>query len=155
MAVFGGSANSDVQKIMREIYEDHGKTLTAPIVVDVAAEPTHPLHASFEWDDERAGHQHRLGQARQLIRSCKVTFKDTSGVERRVNEYQSVIIRDPEGPRSGLRREERIRVYRATESVAKDAAAADALLRQFQMEWTAFRVRWESFAEFTKMFGPK
>lgn len=42
-------------------------------VVRAARRDTHPLHALFEWDDTRAAEQHRLMQARLIIRSVRVT----------------------------------------------------------------------------------
>lgn len=157
MVVFGGTSgvSTEIAKHLRAIYEEHGDQITAPIVVQVAAEPTHALHSHFEWDNDVAAHHHRLAQARQLIRSCKIVFKGADGVERKVNEYQSVIIRDPANRRGTVSGEQQIRVYRATEAVAKDVAARDALLRQFKLEWTAFRNRWENFEAFIALFPPK
>lgn len=37
-------------------------------VVAAATDESSPLHGQFEWDDGIAGHEYRLGQARQLIR---------------------------------------------------------------------------------------
>ena len=37
-------------------------------VVEAASDPKHPLHDSFEWDDGLAAIQHRLSQARRMIR---------------------------------------------------------------------------------------
>jgi len=67
MISFGGT--TAVSKYLREIYEDNGGELTAPILVETAKEVTHPLHPFFEWDDKLAGNKHRLSQARALIRS--------------------------------------------------------------------------------------
>lgn len=41
-------------------------------VVEAARDPASPLHGYFEWDDTEAARQHRLGQARQLIRRIKI-----------------------------------------------------------------------------------
>lgn len=46
--------------------------LTPSRVVGEAADPDHPLHPEFEWDDAKAGHEHRLAQARRLI-AARVT----------------------------------------------------------------------------------
>ncbi|HVL14161.1 MAG TPA: hypothetical protein VM529_16440 [Gemmata sp.] len=49
----------------------------APAAVVEAARPEgHPLHAAFEWDDTKAGHEYRLWQARSLIRAVVVTHED-------------------------------------------------------------------------------
>lgn len=47
--------------------------LTPASVVKDATNPKSPLHSSFTWDDETAAHEHRLDQARDLIRSFRVT----------------------------------------------------------------------------------
>lgn len=41
-------------------------------VVEHASDATSPLHSHFEWDDTEAARQHRLTQARTLIRSVKI-----------------------------------------------------------------------------------
>ena len=41
---------------------------TPQAVVDAASDPSSPLHDGFEWDDAAAAAQHRLDQARYLIR---------------------------------------------------------------------------------------
>lgn len=41
--------------------------LTPSRVVHIAKDEGSILHPVFEWDDRKAGHQHRLWQARQLI----------------------------------------------------------------------------------------
>lgn len=58
------------------IYERHG-SLTPAIVVTEAEEPTSPLHHRLEWDNEKAGPLYRLVQARELIRSCRVVYKES------------------------------------------------------------------------------
>ncbi len=46
--------------------------LTPEAVVRVASDPDNPLHSQFEWDDKKAGHMHRLQQARSLIKRVKI-----------------------------------------------------------------------------------
>jgi hypothetical protein len=46
--------------------------LVADDVVERAKDEASPLHHAFEWDNEAAGHQHRLNQARRLITSIRV-----------------------------------------------------------------------------------
>lgn len=52
--------------------ETEAGTLTPDIVVQEAEREDSPLHHCFEWDNEKAGHAHRLEQARTLIRSIRV-----------------------------------------------------------------------------------
>lgn len=57
-------------------------------IVEAATPVTSPLHGYFEWDNDIAGHQYRLDQARRLIARVKVTTKvgnDTVKVRAVVN----------------------------------------------------------------------
>ena len=58
-------------------------------IVSVASHPDHPLHAEFLWDDEKAGHQYRLMQARQLIRLVEIVVPDSDN-EKPVPKYVSL-----------------------------------------------------------------
>lgn len=42
-------------------------------------DPSAPAHLYFEWDDAKAAHQHRLYQARHLLRAIEVVYQDTDG----------------------------------------------------------------------------
>lgn len=66
------SAKPDVVAAINKL-EKAGR-LTPAEVVDAARNPKSPLHAYFEWDNDRAADAYRLGQARQLIRSVKITI---------------------------------------------------------------------------------
>jgi hypothetical protein len=151
---FGGTT-TEVSKHVRALYDEHDGQLTAEILLVAATPDSHPLHAHFEWDDSVAATQHRLEQARRLIRSCRVTFAGTDGKIRTVREFHSVVIRDPAHSRTSGLGPAHVRVYRATEDIVKDTTSADALARQFKLEWDMFRKRWENFDEFIAMFGPK
>lgn len=52
-------------------------TLTPDAVVADAEKTTSPLHGLFEWDDAVAAREHRLDQARQIIREVLVTVRTT------------------------------------------------------------------------------
>jgi hypothetical protein len=64
--------------------------LTPEAVVRVAKDPDNPLHSWFEWDDAKAGHQHRISQARVLIKRVKIVTPAGS----RTPKYVSVEIND-------------------------------------------------------------
>jgi len=46
--------------------------LVPEMVVEVARDPSNPLHSAFEWDDAKAAHLGRLEQASYLIRHVVV-----------------------------------------------------------------------------------
>ena len=61
-------ARTQITAELRRIQESHGGLLRAADVVAEASRQDSPLHDHFTWDDNEAGHQWRLQQARQLIR---------------------------------------------------------------------------------------
>lgn len=58
---------------IHRLYKLHNG-LTPNLIIEVAKNPGSILHEFFEWDDKKAGHSHRLQQARNLITSVKVTI---------------------------------------------------------------------------------
>lgn len=54
---------------IKSIFDDLAASgpITASRIVEVAADPDHPLHSRFEWDDTEAARAYRLIQARNLI----------------------------------------------------------------------------------------
>lgn len=71
---------SDVDDELDRIQVAHGGMLRAEDVVDFARDDRTALHARFEWDDDVAGHEWRLEQARRIIR-FRVTYVDTGDGE--------------------------------------------------------------------------
>ena len=70
-----------IERRINEIAVENGGKLTAELLVIEAADPDSVLHKSFEWDNDKAAHQHRLDQARTLIRSVRiVTYTETTVV---------------------------------------------------------------------------
>lgn len=65
---------------LEQIRKLNAGRLTPEAVVEDARDEESPLHASFEWDDAKAAADHRLNQARTLIRSVKVEYNTESRV---------------------------------------------------------------------------
>lgn len=83
-----------VENSVRALENENGR-LTPEGVVGSARDPASPLHGEFEWDDVKAGHAHRLDQARALIRSIKIVItleKSTIAAP--------YYVRDPEVPKN-------------------------------------------------------
>lgn len=57
-----------------DLAKRHGGTITPDQVVEAAQDDGSPLHAYFQWDDGAAAREYRRDQARELIRSVKVTI---------------------------------------------------------------------------------
>jgi len=55
--------------------ELHQGRITPEMVVEAARDPNSPLHTAFTWDDAQAAHEHRLAQARVLLRRVRVEIE--------------------------------------------------------------------------------
>lgn len=53
-------------------------TVTPEQVVEAARPDDAPLHGEFNWDDASAAHQHRLDQARTLIKSVRLVIRTST-----------------------------------------------------------------------------
>ena len=97
------------EKYLKSHILDSGiKYITADEVVELAKDPDNPMHGYFEWDNQKAGHQYRLYQARKLIAGIKITYEDKPDTEVRLmvsvpsergkNGYQllSLAIKNPD-----------------------------------------------------------
>lgn len=71
--------NVDPQKVGEELERIRAEkgTLKPDYVLEAAVDPDNCLHAGFEWDDNKAAHQHRLNQARRLVTSIRVLNSPT------------------------------------------------------------------------------
>src|SRR4051812_35266483 len=71
-------AGNNLRDVLLAIREKRG-TLTPEVVVEEAADPSHPLHHRFEWNDDEAARKYRLLQAASLLR---VRYKADTGDDR-------------------------------------------------------------------------
>lgn len=76
---------------LARLEKKHSDSFTPELVEREARKQSSPLHDCFEWDDKKAGHQFRIGQARRLIRSVTIITR----TETRVIETP-VYTRNPE-----------------------------------------------------------
>lgn len=129
---------------IRGLYERHGE-LTATLVVDEARPKTAPLHPFFEWDDKVAAAEHRLEQARAMIRRVTFVVEPQSAEElpeRKVREFQVVTDTTTGAPRPVYRRvtdfsaEERLEVQ---ERMKRAIASLVATYRDYDEFWDAIR----------------
>jgi hypothetical protein len=82
-------SNLDIKQALAELEDETGR-LTPEAVVTAAKDPKSPLHGHFQWDDATAATEHRLNQARALIRSVRVEFRVDKRIIRSV-----AYVRDP------------------------------------------------------------
>lgn len=124
---------------LQQIYDERGK-LTPVIVVDAARAEGHPLHDRFDWDNDTAAESWRREQARQLIRSVRIVYKqaDEHNGAQTIRAFHSV--RSDDGY-----------AYRSTDEVLADPFTTKLLLAEMRREWMAMKRRYEHFAEFVEM----
>lgn len=103
---------------------------TAEEVLSEAKKKGSPLHEAFEWNDTKAGHQHRLQQARQMLRSIvRVVVRITPNGK--TTETSRVVV--------GLKAAEPSRRYVRPEDMS--SAERDAFARQLIGELRTFAER--------------
>jgi len=109
--------------------------LTPQVIVDDARPADSQLHDRFEWDDAVAAEQYRLSQARELVRSVRITFVEPSGTIERTRAFVSI------------ERAERTE-YIPVEEVRSDPALTALALRDAEREWRALFARFKHLESF-------
>jgi hypothetical protein len=103
--------------------------ITPEMVVEDAKDPDSPLHGYFTWNVKKAAYDHWLYQARALIRSVTIVFRDEKTVVR-VPAY----LRDPEmeSEDQGYISIKKLRTQedRAREAVVAEFVRAAGILRR-------------------------
>lgn len=123
---------------LQSIYEQTG-FLTAQVVVDAAVPEDSPLHDRFEWDDSIAGPLYRLEQARDLIRSFTVRYRQpNSETEETVRFYHSV-------------REESGQVYRSLDDIKESEFLTKLVLNEAERAWRDLLAKYGHMAEFLEV----
>ena len=106
-------------------------------VVDSARDEASPLHRYFEWNDAKAAEQHRLDQARQLIRGIRVIDDDN----RSTPAFLSI-------------RDDRGIAYHAVQDVLSSADLRTRLLLQAERDLTAWTARYRELQEIVALVEP-
>src|SRR6185312_1813940 len=113
--------------------------LTPGDVINDARDDRSPLHAFFEWDDGKAAEQHRLDQARGLIRAVVAVYVDDKNPARRMSAFVHI----PDGEASH---------YRDTMHALSQKRTREVVLRQAWREFQSWRRRYEELDEFAGLF---
>lgn len=108
-------------------------------VVEFAKNPKTALHGEFTWDDSRAAVEHRLWQARQIIRVC-VYYEPA--VEQRIRAYIS-LPEDRGVDRPG---------YRRTTDIVRDREHRAAMLAMAMRELEFFQQKYAVLSELAQVF---
>jgi len=130
---------------LQSILDRHGD-LTPEIVVNEAANPEHPLHGKFVWDDTEAARMYRKVQAQLLIRSVKVTVTPVGSTDPiSVRAFISRTEIDPDAATAGAGS------YSTVEQVMASDVDRDKYLRQLEREWQSLKRRAHGYREFADM----
>lgn len=120
-----------------------GGEVSAGDVVEAAATCSHPLHPVFEWDDSEAARQHRLTQARSLMRSIEVVYEKSERPAHRVYDVAHFAKRGDKKDAT---------TYRTTEELMADPVARDRLIADAIKQAMAFRRRFKALRELQLIF---
>jgi hypothetical protein len=129
------SAAHNLRDVLLEIRVKRG-SLTPEIVVEEAADPSHPLHTRFEWNDTEAARKYRISQAASLLR---VKYRQDVGDDR-TDMRAFWVTRDQNG-RS-------LQVYEPMEEVILDPMQRQLMLLQMRRDWQTFKKRYQHMQEF-------
>ena len=124
---------------LQEVQVRHGGTLRPADVVAFAEDGNTALHERFTWDDTKAAHEHRLWQARELIRVSVILLP---GETEPVRAFVSL-------------KEDRAKAgggYRGLVDVLLDPAGRKAMMMEAKAEWEAFTMKYKRLAELAPLF---
>ena len=131
-ARLSGDAN-EIGKHLDRLRKRKGGVLTPQVVLDDAMTDESPLHDFFEWDDEEAAFQHRLSQARYLIRSVEVIIE--SGSKSPVRAY--FLVKEEDGERA----------YEHVRDVMKNPVKRAQVVARAKEEFEALKRKYEHLTE--------
>lgn len=114
--------------------------LTPEDILHDAKHDNSPLHSFFEWDDSAGAHQHRLAQARGLIRSVVAIYVQPEKPAIRQRAY--VNIKKAGEPQH----------YREAAHAMSVKSTRDIVLKTAWREFQAWRNRYKDLAEFSELF---
>lgn len=119
--------------------QQHGE-LTPEDVVEDAKNANSPLHSFFEWSDSKAAHEHRLHQARGLIRSVVAVYVDD--VKPAVRTRAFVHVPESSAPH-----------YRSADHAMSQEKTRDMVLKQAWRELQGWRQRYRDLQEFADLIA--
>lgn len=129
-----------VVDVLEQICLKAGGVLRAEDVVRLAANPKHPLHDKFEWNNGKAASQYRLWQARELIRVSVTMLAESKTAIRAF-----VSLKDDRAKVGGG--------YRAIHDVLSDAEMRDRLMGEALDELEDFKQKYKTLKELAPVFA--
>lgn len=130
------SSKSTIAALKREILalrRQDGSLAPEDIVEWARAHPKSELHKLFEWDNERAAHEHRLRQARQFIQEYSVVV---DGSEKEIEVVALVSVPSRRGKGEGS--------YLSQKAVAANQAYRTEVLDEVRSKLRSMKDRYET-----------
>jgi len=146
---FRDGAKVDALVAWREVNrlkEKHGGELTADQFVAAAKAKRSPLHELLNWDDSQAAHEHRLAQARGVLRAFVIVRPAVDRPDIKTRAF-TVVTRPPieEGEKAR-------KVYRSIEDALADPEERAEILLRAVRELLAVRRRYQALTELDSIF---
>ena len=129
---------AELARIQNDIGAD---SLRPEDVLDSARRESSPLHSMFEWNDTIAAHEHRLSQARGILRYIVVTVDDST---------DAIPVRMFFNMKQGAGEQN---LYIPTVRVMSDADLRKQLVATALSEADSWRRRYESLHELSRVFA--
>ena len=130
---------NEIQEELARLMKLGGGILRPVEVVKAAKPKKSPLHDCFEWDDEKAGHEYRLNQARHLIVSVVVVASGGEMLQAHIS-----LKPDRYSPGGG---------YRAMVDVLSDKELRAQMLAEALAELEVFRRKYKDLKELAGIFA--
>lgn len=136
-----GLSAQTVGESLEGIRTSHGGRLTPRQVVDESAPKSALLHPLFEWDNKKAADEYRLDQARHVIRSVTVKYREhDEGGPKTIRAFVNVKDDDDQH-------------YTSTLHAMSDDELRAKVIRKAWNDLTAWRARYEELSEFATLFA--
>jgi hypothetical protein len=121
----------------------HGEHLDAAELVTAAASPRSPLHAAFDWDDQRAAAQQRLHIARKLMHSVTIVIVTPERKEWIARAFVATPKKNQPGKSS----------YTSTQFAMTNAELRHEILKQALRELAAMKKKYAELSELAIVFA--
>lgn len=122
-------AVQELERVRKEFGE-----LAADSIVRAAGRRGSALRPEFEWNDDVAGHEYRMEQARRLLRAIHVVYLGDDGQEHETRWYQVI----PDDAKPGLD------VYYNVEQILAEPSYRETVVTTARRELIAYRDRYRS-----------
>jgi len=108
-------------------------------IVKKAKSKKSPIHDFFEWDDSRAALEHRLEQARNLVRSITVVVKYEEKTEE-TRAFQHIITVTEDGDED--------KGYRSLEEIQANVSFQEAIVERARREYKGWLFRYKQYQKY-------